>query len=105
MDIQGYGAVRHDGSVEGGDDLSGELHALHGAHVVGDVVRKAPFVGVGESPELEERVVVEESVVVDCCVVNFGDVDEIEDYSPSGYYNFGLEGGLTCVSVLEGDLD
>jgi hypothetical protein len=36
-------------------------------------------VGVGESPKLEEGVVVKEVGIVDGGIVDFGNVDEVED--------------------------
>lgn len=35
---------------------------------------------VGEGAELEEGLVCKEIGGVDCCVVDFGDVDEVEDW-------------------------
>jgi len=62
------------------EDFARELHTGHRAEIVGGVVGEAPFVGVGESAELEEGVVVEEVGVGDGGVVDFGDIDKIEDW-------------------------
>lgn len=72
-------AFRRDGVVEELDDLARESLARDGAHGVGGVVGEVPFVGVGEGAEAEEGFVGEEVGAVDCGVVDFGDVDEVED--------------------------
>ena len=46
-----------DGGVEELDDLGGEGHACYCACVIAAVVGEAPFMGVGESAELEKHII------------------------------------------------
>lgn len=79
LDAEFLGAGRADDAVHVGEHFASELHAADGTHVVGGVVGKTPFVGVGKSAQLEEGVVGEDVGVGDGGVVDLGDVDDVVD--------------------------
>lgn len=75
LDAEGLAAGCGDGRVEELYDLARERHAGDGDDGVAGVVGEVPFVRISERAELEEDVGGNEVGGVDCCVVDFGDVD------------------------------
>lgn len=79
VEDRGAGSVGGDGFVEGGEDLGGEGGAGDGADGVRGVVGEVELVGVGQGADLEEGRRVEEVGRRDGGVVDFGDVEVVED--------------------------
>ena len=80
----GGGPVGGDSRVKGGEDLGGEGGAGDGADGVRGVVGQVEFVVVGEGADLEEGFGGEAVGGGYCGVVDFGDVEVIEDWSGRG---------------------
>ena len=83
LHVEWRGAVAGDGAVERLHDLRGDDGAGYRADGRAGVVGQVEFVLVGQGAYLEEGFVGEDLRVVDAGVVDFGDVDEIENCAMS----------------------
>ena len=80
LDVEGgFLAAAGDCCIDGLDDLGGEGGAGDGADGVGCVICEGEFVGVGQGPELVHSGIGDEGGGRDGGVVDFGDIEIIED--------------------------
>ena len=68
-----------DGAVQELDNLGSQLHSSNSTDRGGGIVREVKFMGIGQGSQLEQLVGSERVIGIKGLVMNFGNINEVED--------------------------